>query len=223
MSDLTASPTALAIGAIIGAGAGLYAHRTANMALTKAVENRFDTSPARAMPSSALTALGATAGLLIGARFGIQARLPAYLYLAAIAPALGAVDAVTRRLPNRILLPAYPAGTALLGFAAWQDGDAGALWRSLLAGALLYAAFMAVALMSPPGSLGWADVKLVGVLGLFLGFLGWTTVWLGIMIAFGLAALYAVLRALVRRGQRGQVLPLGPALLLGSLTAVIVS
>lgn len=66
-------------------------------------------------------------------------------------------------------------------------------------------------------------MKLAGLLGGFLGFMGWASVWLGLMIAFGVAALYVLFRSLVRHEQRGQVLPLGPALLFGTLAAVIVS
>jgi leader peptidase (prepilin peptidase) / N-methyltransferase len=220
MSHLSVDVPAIALGAVIGAAAGLYARR----AMSRTADHvKGDQIPARSIPGWLLAVIGGVAAALIGARFGLQARLPAYLYLAAIAPALGAVDAATRRLPNRILLPAYPVAAVLLGYAAWRDGDAAALWRGILAGALLFAVFLAVALAAPPGSLGFGDVKLVGLLGLFTGYLNWPTVWLAMMAAFGLAALYVVVRALIRRGERGQVLPLGPALLLGSLTAVIAS
>jgi leader peptidase (prepilin peptidase)/N-methyltransferase len=223
MSHLTADASAIALGAAVGFGAGLWAPRAVRLATAN---GRDDEHPEKRLPWAAvvlIVALAAVAGALMGARFGLEARLPAYLYLAAIAPPLGAVDAATRTLPNRIALPAYPLAVALLGFAAWRIGDAGALWRALAGGVLLYAIFLVIALVAPPGSLGWGDVKLVGVLGLFLGFLGWVTVWRGMMIAFGLATLYVVVRALVQRGRRGQALPLGPALLLGSLAAVITS
>jgi leader peptidase (prepilin peptidase)/N-methyltransferase len=112
---------------------------------------------------------------------------------------------------------------ALLALAARQPGHAYApLWRALAAAAVLYAAFLALALAAPPGSLGWGDVKLVGALGLLLGYLGWLTVWFGMAVAFGLAATYIVGRGLRRLG-RGQAIPLGPALLVGTLAAVIVS
>lgn len=223
MSHLTSGAPAIALGAAVGVAAGLWASRAARLSLADRADSERSVNRLSGTADPLLVALAATAGALIGARFGLGARLPAYLYLAAIAPVLGAVDAATSTLPNRIVLPAYPLAIALLGFAAWRTDDAGALWRALMAGAVLYAIFLLIALVAPPGSLGWGDVKLVGVLGIFLGFLGWATVWRGMMIAFGLAALYVVLRFLARRAQRGQTLPLGPALLVGSLAAIVIS
>lgn len=223
MSHLTADVPAVAVGAAVGVAGGLYAPRALQLAMADGPDGG---SPRGELPRvgvALIVAFAAAAGALIGARFGLEAHLPAYLYLVAITPALAAVDAMTHTLPNRVVLPAYPLSVALLAFAAWRSGDSGALWRALLGGALLYAVFLAVALLAPPGSLGWGDVKLAGALGLFLGFLGWATVWRGMMISFGLAALYVVLRMPVRHSQRGQALPLGPALLVGSLAAVIVS
>lgn len=223
MSHLTLNAPAIVLGAGVGVAAGLYAHRTLRQA---APEGDGDQGTAVRLPGWLLALIGGVSGALIGARFGMQARLPAYLYLVAIAPALGAVDATTRKLPNQILLPAYPASASLLGFAAWRVGDATTLWRSILAGTLLYVVFLTVALVAPRGSLGWGDVKLAGLLGLFAGFLGWKTLWLAMMVAFGTAAAYVVVRQLVRReakASRGQTVPMGPALLLGTLVAVIAS
>lgn len=222
MSHLTGEAPAVLLGAAVGTASGLYARRALDRTIGKNRRDGNELTAARPAPSWLLGIVGAVFGAAIGARFGTRADLPAFLYLAAIAPVLGAIDAATRRLPDRVLLPAYPLTVVLLGFAAWRNGDAGALWRALLAAALLFAVFLAVALVAP-GSLGFGDVKLAGVLGLFTGFLGWSTVWLAMMAAFGLAAVYVVVRALVRRGGRGRVLPLGPALLLGTLIAVIAS
>ncbi|WP_194896880.1 prepilin peptidase [Catenulispora pinisilvae] len=166
--------------------------------------------------------LGAGFGALVGARFGLSACLPAYLYLAALAPPLAVADATTRRLPNRILLPAYPIGAALLAFAAWRVGETSALWRAVTAGTVLYVVFLAVALAAP-GALGFGDVKLSGLVGGFLGFLGWSTLLRGMTIAFVSAAVYVVTRAVAWHRLSGQALPLGPALLFGTLLAVVLS
>ncbi|WP_194920156.1 prepilin peptidase [Catenulispora rubra] len=222
MSHLTTSTPAIALGTCIGLAAGLYGPRAARRSAGRS-------GPGGARPAAPaafdwlVPILGAGFGALVGARFGVSARLPAYLYLAALAPVLGAADAATKRLPNRVLLPAYPIVMVLLAFAAWRAGETSALWRAVAAGTALYGLFLVVALVVAPGSLGFGDVKLAGLLGLFIGFLGWATVWIALMIAFGSAALYVVLRALLRRGPRIQTLPLGPVLLLGSLVAAIVA
>jgi leader peptidase (prepilin peptidase) / N-methyltransferase len=154
VSHLSVNVPAIALGAGVGAAAGLYARRAISKTADQAEGDQIAAQP---VPGWLLALIGGVSAALIGARFGLQARLPAYLYLAAIAPALGAIDAATRRLPNRILLPAYPVAAVLLGFAAWRDGDAAALWRGILAGTLLFAVFLAIALLAPAGSLGWGD------------------------------------------------------------------
>jgi leader peptidase (prepilin peptidase) / N-methyltransferase len=223
MSHLTTDAPAIAVGAVAGVAGGLYAPRAVQLAITDSPDGG---SPADGLPPVAvalIVAFAAVAGALIGARFGLEARLPAYLYLAAITPALAAVDATTRTLPNRVVLPSYPLTVALLAFGAWRADDAGALWRALAGGVLLYAIFLAVALLAPPGSLGWGDVKLSGLVGGYLGFLGWSTLLRGMTIAFASAAAYVLVRQLARRDQHDRLLPLGPALLLGTLAAVIAS
>lgn len=210
---------AIALGAMVGVGAGALAARTVRLELAK----RQAAQPGQMTRSAwILPAFGCVAGVLVGARFGWAACLPAYLSLVAAAPVLCGLDVAARALPNRFVLPLYPTIIALLALAAWQSGDGyGPLWRALAAAAVLYAAFLALALAAPPGSLGWGDVKLVGALGLLLGYLSWLTLWYGMALAFGLAATYIVVRGLLHRG-RGQAIPLGPALMVGALAAVIV-
>lgn len=223
MSHLTADAPAIALGAGVGLAAGFYARQALSRSTVLIASDQDAGQP---VATWLLAIVGGVSGALIGARFGMQVRLPAYLYLVAIAPALSAVDAATRTLPNRILLPAYAATSALLGFASWRHSDATAFWRGALAGILLFAVFLAIALLAPAGSLGWGDVKLVGLLGLLTGYLGCGTVWLAMTAAFVAAALFVVARRLVRReagAERGRTVPMGPALLLGTLVAVIVS
>lgn len=221
MSHLTTSPPAMLLGACVGLAAGLCAPWLARSTTHRAGrDEERHTVPALGW----LTAiLGAGFGALLGARFGLGARLPAYLYLVGLAPVLGAADATTKQLPNRVLLPAYPITAVLLTFAAWRADEASGLWRSIASGTVLYVLFLAVALAGATGSLGFGDVKLAGVLGLFLGFLGWSTVWLGMMLGFGLAAACVLARRLLQPTLNSRSLPLGPALLLGALIAVAVS
>lgn len=221
MSQLSEYSSALTLGAVVGTSAGLYAYRAATRAVAEMTEVDEDGVVPRVPPAYMTIGLGAATGLVVAARIGANPSLPAYLYLTAIAPALGIIDAVSRRLPNRLVLPSYPIAVALLGLGAWGQGDSAAFGRSLLAGAAVYAFLLAIALTAPSRSFGWADVKLGGLLGLFLGYQSWLTTWLGVMAAFGIASGYVVVRALVKRDRRSRVLPLGPALLLGTLIAVI--
>jgi leader peptidase (prepilin peptidase) / N-methyltransferase len=164
-----------------------------------------------------VTALAAgTLGAVAGA-VGAEPQLPAYLWLAAVGVTLAVIDLETLRLPDRLTLPSYPAGLVLLAI----PGDWPALGRAVLAAAVAGAAALLLALLAPSGGLGLGDVKLVGVLGLFLGWLGWGVLVVGVALGFALGAVVAVgLLASGRAGLRDH-LAFGPWLIAGALVAVV--
>ena len=150
------------------------------------------------------------------------AAVPAYLALAFVCVTLGAIDLRTRLLPNRITYPALPLVAALLLGASVAEHDLGAMVRALEAGGLAGVVFFTLVLISP-GGLGLGDVKFALVLGVGLGWLGWSAVAAGFVGAFllgGVAALVAV--AVLRLGRKAQ-LPFGPWLAAGALLAVLAS
>ena len=114
--------------------------------------------------------------------------LPAYLYLAAIAIALAAIDFDVQRLPDSIVLPSYVVGVVLLMPAGAVDGDWRRPRRGLLAMAGLFALYFALAI-AYPGGMGFGDVKLAGLLGLYLGWISWGSVVVATFGAFLLGGL----------------------------------
>jgi len=167
-----------------------------------------------------VTALAAAVLGAVGLGVGADAALPAYLWLGAVGVALAVIDLDCHRLPDRLTLPSYLAGGVLLGAASLAHGDPGALARAVLAAAAVFAVFFALAFVSP-SSLGFGDVKLAGVLGLFLGWLGWGVLLLGLVAGFVVGAVVAVgLLAGRRVGWRTDV-AFGPSLLAGALFAVV--
>jgi leader peptidase (prepilin peptidase)/N-methyltransferase len=156
----------------------------------------------------------------IGAGVGADAALPAYLWLGAVGLTLGVIDVDCRRLPDRLTLPSYPIGVVLLGAAALAHHDLPALWRAVLAAAAVAAVFFLLALLSPR-SLGLGDVKLAGLLALYLGFLGWGEVLLGLLAGFVVGALVALTLLAGRRVGWRSDLAFGPSLLAGALAAVV--
>jgi prepilin signal peptidase PulO-like enzyme (type II secretory pathway) len=92
--------------------------------------------------------------------------------LGALGVVLATVDLATKRLPDALVLPSYLAGLALLGVAAALTRDGTALLRALIGMATLFGFYLLLALVNPAG-LGFGDVKLSGVLGLHLAWLGW--------------------------------------------------
>ena len=161
-------------------------------------------------------------GVLFGLtawRFGPAWELPAFLVLAGVAVLLTVIDVQHRKLPNRVLLPAGVVGALLLTGAAALTDDWPALLRAGIAAAVLFAVYLILALISPR-SLGMGDVKLAGLLGLHLGWLGWSAVLVGAAAGFVAQALVALVLLAGRRvGLRGE-LPFGPAMLLGAALAI---
>jgi leader peptidase (prepilin peptidase)/N-methyltransferase len=156
---------------------------------------------------------------LAALRFGLSWELPAFLFLAAAGVLLAVIDLQHHLLPNRVLGPAVGIGAVLLLLAALPGGNWDALLRAGLGAGALFAGYLVLALISPRG-LGMGDVKLAGLLGLYLGWIGWSALFVGAVAGFGIQALLALVLLVSRRiGLRGE-LPFGPAMLLGAAVAI---
>ena len=175
---------------------------------------RGDASPRRVTTVTALAVLALGA---VAAAVGPHPQLPAYLWLAAVGVTLAVIDAETLRLPDRLTLPSYPVGLVLLALPA----DWPALGRAVLAAVVAGGAALLLALLAPRGGLGLGDVKLLGVLGLFLGWLGWGVLVVGVALGFAIGALAAAAMLASRRAGLRDHLAFGPWLIAGALVAVV--
>jgi leader peptidase (prepilin peptidase) / N-methyltransferase len=166
-------------------------------------------------------------------RFGPSPALPAFCYLAWVGMPLAVIDARCQRLPDALTLPSYPVALALLGFAALLiPGGAGHFLGALAGMALAWGVFLLQVLLYPAG-LGWGDVKLAGLLGLYLGWLGGGWLgggWLdqgalvaGLFLGYLFAAAAGLALIATRRASRKSRLPFGPYLLAGTLVAILLS
>ena len=143
---------------------------------------------------------------------GVDAELALELPFAAALIALAAIDLERHVIPNRILLP-----VAVYGVAAAAVVAPGELPELAIAGAASFAVLLLVVLAHPAG-MGMGDVKLAGVMGLYLGsavvpallcaFLAGTVVGLGMILREG-------------PGARKKGLPFGPFLALGGVVGLL--
>ena len=153
-------------------------------------------------------------------RFGWSAPLAAYSYLAVTGAVVSAIDLAARRIPNVIVIPAYPITAALLAVASVPSGLWWPLGRAGIAATGLAAFYLVLGLAFPAG-MGLGDVKWAGILGAYLGWLGWSPVITGTLIAFLTAAIAVLALRLLRRRQSS--LPMAPFMTLGAIVAVLVT
>jgi leader peptidase (prepilin peptidase)/N-methyltransferase len=182
---------------------------------------RYWPDPARPRQAAALAT---AAVLLMGMwlRFGASPVLPAFGYLAVISAPLAFIDVAVRRLPDALTLPSYPAALILLGAAALATpGGTRHLVTALIGMAAALAFFVLQAFIYPAG-IGWGDVKLSGVTGLYLGWFGARAVLTGLVAGYLLAALAGLVLIAARRATRKSHIPFGPFLLAGALLVILV-
>ncbi|MFG3706867.1 prepilin peptidase [Micromonospora sp. NPDC047670] len=208
----------VAYAALLGGLAGLAAPR---------VGRRWTARPASKRPGSA-TGSGALAGAAVGAVVfaglaaarGDDPALPAFLGLAAFGLVLAVVDLACLRLPDPLVRAAALVVVGGLAGAALSIGAPERLFAAAAGAALSFAGYVLLALL--PGSrLGFGDVKLAAVLGLPLGWLGWSPLALGLLLPHLLNGVVVLALLAAGRVRRDTPLPLGPALLAGAWLTVL--
>jgi leader peptidase (prepilin peptidase)/N-methyltransferase len=150
---------------------------------------------------------------------GVTWALPAYLYLAAVGVALSAIDLDTKRLPNALVLPSYVVALVLFLLPAAIDGEWSSYARAVLAGAALFAFYFLLAFIYPAG-MGFGDVKLAGVIGIYLGWVSWGLVVIGGFAAFLLGAIVGIGVIVFGKGGRKTKVPFGPFMVVGAFLAL---
>lgn len=153
--------------------------------------------------------------------WGDLAVLLPFLLLAAAGVALAFIDLDTHKLPNKIVLPAYPVIAVSLLIATWGAGwDWGTVARAAIGGAALYAFYFVLCII---GGMGFGDVKLAGVLGMSLAWLGWEYLVVGAFLPFLLGGLFSVALIVLRKAGRKSGIPFGPWMILGWYLALFIA
>lgn len=159
-----------------------------------------------------------TAGLFVLAveRFGPTRSAVAAAGLSALLLALAAIDLEHLILPDKLTIPGIVVGVALQPWIGWV-GVRGALIGAALGAGILLVAYGGWWLVRREEGLGLGDVKMLALVGAFLG-------WRGVVVTLFLGALagavVGVALLVARRGDAKSRLPFGTFLAAGALVAL---
>lgn len=157
-------------------------------------------------------ALTALLFVAVGLKIGLEDTLVPALALTITLVAAAETDLEHHIIPNRLMATAAIAAVAL-----WAVVDYSRLPENLIAGAAA-GGFLFVAAIAYPAGMGMGDVKLAGVMGLYLG----SSVAPALFIGFASGAVVGIAIALAHGAStRKQGVPFGPFLALGGVVALI--
>ncbi|MCB5272969.1 hypothetical protein BJG92_00481 [Arthrobacter sp. SO5] len=165
-------------------------------------------------------ALSCFLGAALALRFGADWVLPAFLVLGVLAVQLARIDLSLHLLPNPLIGTLLISGLALLAVSSAATAGWPGFLRAVAGAAVLFVAFLILALVSPQG-IGMGDVKLAAPVGLYLGHLGWGQVFYGGALSFVVGGIASLIAA--RRQQPGKPaeVAFGPSLLASALGLVL--
>jgi len=151
---------------------------------------------------------------IVAVRHDDRAQMVLGLVLVAFLVPLTLIDLELRLLPDRLTGPAAAIAVAL-GLVLDPGGEIERLIAAVAAGAFFFVAWYV-----KPGGMGFGDVKLAAVLGLFLG----RSVAVALLVALTSGVLVGAVivgRLGIAAGRR-EALPFGPFLAFGGVVAILV-
>jgi leader peptidase (prepilin peptidase)/N-methyltransferase len=172
-------------------------------------------------PAWVLAALGGAGAAGLAWRIGPAAELLPYLFGLLLGLLLGTVDRLAQRLPDILVYPGIAVSAVLFGVVAVVDGAYRDLGRALLAAVVLFVGYLVLALL-PRAGVGGGDLGLAALLGLYLGWVGWPVVGLGVALPWALQAGVSVVALARGRAGKRTMLAFGPAMLAGAYLVLVV-
>lgn len=155
----------------------------------------------------------------LAASVGAEAALIVLMPLVPIGVALTVIDWHTTLLPTRIIAPTYGLLVGCILLAGAVDGDWDPVVRAAIGWAAMGGFFVVLWLVYPRG-LGYGDVRLSGLLGLALGYVGWAALVFGAYGAFLIGGLGGALLGALKVVDRKRF-PFGPFMLIAAVLGVV--
>ncbi len=162
---------------------------------------------------------------------GVAGRWPWWVAIGPVLLVLGwmfaaGIDADVGRLPNVLTLPLAGFAVAWGLALAWLFARPDAALRTVVGAlglAALYLGLMVLSRVVPPHQegLGAGDVKLALSIGATLGWFSWQGVWVSVLLAFVIGAVWAGVLLVSGRAGRHDSFSFGPAMVLGAALALL--
>lgn len=155
--------------------------------------------------------------------FGVSIELFKYLVLIPMLLSAFCIDLKLQIIPNRLNLSIFEAGLAFTFITAIADTTTGltTLTNSLLGmlagGGIFLLITLIGGLIAGKEAMGFGDVKLMGALGLFLG---WINIIIVSVIAFLLAAIISVGILIFKKKKVNEYIPFGPFIVASCLIVI---
>ncbi len=186
--------------------------------------------PLRPLPSPAALAgsrrhvlvIGTTMGLFAGAALRFHNWVvPAYLVFFVCLVSISVIDSKLQIIPNHIVYPTIFASVPLLAFAALVEDEWSNFGHAMMGATLAFVTLLLIHLISPSG-MGFGDVRLAFVLGLFLGWLSLGHVLSGLFLGVLLLSALGIVLWVLRIRSLQDHMAFGPFLAAGATLAVFV-
>lgn len=165
---------------------------------------------------------------LFATRYGDRLTVVPLLVLGAALVAVSVIDLQLLRIPDLVTFPALAAAIPLV-LAVSLRYDALDAFVGALLGAAVYFVVLLVPHLIYPRGMGFGDVKLALLMGLYLGWLGWSDtypvagpielVFYALMLGCALGVVFGVVSAVITK-RRGEF-PFGPALALACVVVTL--
>lgn len=166
----------------------------------------------------AATCAAVLAGL--AARIGADVALLPYDVLGLSLVTVSFIDLERFLIPNRVIYPTVALVLPLFVVASEVDDRWASLGRGAIAGAVAFAAFFLLHLAVPKG-MGYGDVRLAGLVGGGVGWLGFGRAFVAFLAAFVLGSIIGLVVMSVTGGGRKTRIPFGPFLAAGAVISLL--
>lgn len=179
---------------------------------------RLPLSPSWGLTQAAVVA----ASLAMLVALDVRIALVAFLWLVPVLVLAAVVDARTFLIPKRVVWVGFSVGLVLISVTSVLRGHPELIRNALIGSAMYFAVLFGTNLVNPAG-MGFGDVRLSVVLGLYLGWLDLRLPIYGLLLASVLGVVFGLVRRATAVTEADKAFPFGPGLAVGTLGAVFLS